>query len=337
MDTVFINLNKVNLIKIIKISIGCCIAMWLASVFGLKNTASAGVITLLSIQNTKKETLAIAVKRVFAFFLALGLTFACFSLFGFQISSFGIFLFLFVFLCYIGQLEEAIAMNTVLMTHFLIEKSFHFSFIMNEFLILAIGISIGIIINFYMPRKIELIKKDQQLVDSAMQKILEEMSKVIIGKFDHTIDTQLEELEKKLNEAISRAYENMNNTLANDMRYYVEYMEMRLAQCAILHRIHNNLDNIMIIPSQAHIVSRFLKKIASSFHEYNNAIDLLGQLKDMRSLFKLSPLPKTREEFETRAILFQIVNDIEYLLLTKRKFAQSLSDWQIEYFWKNNK
>lgn len=331
------NLFSVNFIKIIKITIGCCIAMWLANLFGLKNAASAGVITLLSIQNTKKETLSIALKRLFAFFLALGLTFVCFSLFGFQISSFGIFLFLFLIFCYIGKSEESIAMNTVLMTHFLIEKSFTFSFILNEFFILAIGISIGIIINFYMPRKVELIKKEQYMVDSAMQAILEEMSKVIIGKFNHTIDMQLDNLEKNLNTALCHAYENMNNTLANDMRYYVEYMEMRLAQCSILRKIHSNLDNIMIIPSQAHIVSRFLKKTASSFHEYNNAIDLLQQLKEMQKLFKLSSLPKTREEFETRAILFQIVNDIEYLLLIKRKFAQSLSAWQIKYFWKNNK
>lgn len=60
-------MKKVDWLKIIKISIGCCFAVFLADWIGLRSATSAGIIALLSIQNTKKETLTIAGKRISAF------------------------------------------------------------------------------------------------------------------------------------------------------------------------------------------------------------------------------------------------------------------------------
>lgn len=60
-------MKKIDWLKIIKISIGCCFAVFLADWLGLRSATSAGIIALLSIQNTKKETLTIAGKRVCAF------------------------------------------------------------------------------------------------------------------------------------------------------------------------------------------------------------------------------------------------------------------------------
>lgn len=325
---------NVNYIKIIKISIGCCAAIFLASLLELQNSASAGVITLLSIQNTKKETLLVAVRRIIAFIFAYFIAFGAFSLFGFKVSSFGLFLFIFLIVCCFANLEEGIAMNTVLITHFLVAESMDIYITLNELMILGIGITIGIIINLYMPRKIELIKKDQITIDKGMIKLLEELSAILVGKQKDSLETMLFSLEDYAQQALSRAYENMNNTLISDMRYYVQYMEMRIAQCAILRKIHKDTCTIPMIPSQAYIISEFLQKTADSFHEYNNAVSLLEDLEEMRSLFESSSLPVTRKEFETRAILFQTVNDIEFLLLVKKKFADSLSEWQIQYFWK---
>ena len=40
-----------------------------------------------------------------------------------------------------------------------------------------------------------------------------------------------------------------------------------------------------------------------------------------------------REEFESRAILFQFLNDLEYLLEAKRDFKNNLDKEEIGYFW----
>lgn len=63
--------KNINLIKVIKIAVGTGLAIFIAGIFGLNYSASAGIITLLSIQDTKKSTIKIAVKRIAAFVLAM--------------------------------------------------------------------------------------------------------------------------------------------------------------------------------------------------------------------------------------------------------------------------
>ena len=74
--------QKPDYIKVLKIAAGAGMAMALAEGLGLNYAASAGVITLLSIQDTKKETIRVMVRRLFSFGLALAFSFACFSVFG---------------------------------------------------------------------------------------------------------------------------------------------------------------------------------------------------------------------------------------------------------------
>lgn len=47
--------KNINLIKVIKIAVGTGLAIFIAGIFGLNHSASAGIITLLSIQDTKKN------------------------------------------------------------------------------------------------------------------------------------------------------------------------------------------------------------------------------------------------------------------------------------------
>ena len=44
-----------------------------------------------------------------------------------------------------------------------------------------------------------------------------------------------------------------------------------------------------------------------------------------------------RKEFEARAVLYEIVNDVQYLLRLKQEFTESLSPYQIKTFWLNKK
>ena len=60
------DIRRLNYLKIIKIAIGSSIAILIANLFGLKYSASAGIITLLSIQDTKKQTIEVAKRRIVA-------------------------------------------------------------------------------------------------------------------------------------------------------------------------------------------------------------------------------------------------------------------------------
>ena len=53
-------------LQVIKMALAFFLAMTIAQCFGLQYTASAGIVGLLTIQNTRKETFQICLKRVFS-------------------------------------------------------------------------------------------------------------------------------------------------------------------------------------------------------------------------------------------------------------------------------
>ncbi len=50
------------MLKMVKIAIGSVISIFLADMMGLSYSTSAGIITLLTIQDTSRETIAISAK-----------------------------------------------------------------------------------------------------------------------------------------------------------------------------------------------------------------------------------------------------------------------------------
>ena len=136
-------IQKNPIMKVLKITVGAFLATYIASLLGISYYTSAGVITILSIQNTKRETLSMVGKRVGAFFIALFIAFISFHLFGYHIVAIGFFLLVFASVCMLGSLQDALVMNTVLILHFYAEQSMSFLWIKNELLLLFIGTGMG--------------------------------------------------------------------------------------------------------------------------------------------------------------------------------------------------
>ena len=66
-------LNSNNTLKIIKLSIGSSLAVLIAWLLNLEYSMFAGIITLLTVKNTRKETLKAALGKVFGFILGKNL------------------------------------------------------------------------------------------------------------------------------------------------------------------------------------------------------------------------------------------------------------------------
>ena len=131
------------MLKLIKIAIGSAVSIFLADILGLGYSTAAGIITLLTIQDTVRETMIISVKRAGAFLLATVLACIVFQLGGYHVFSYGIFLFLFIACCIPLHLGDAVSINAVLATHYLLEKNMSPALIGNEALLLFIGSGIG--------------------------------------------------------------------------------------------------------------------------------------------------------------------------------------------------
>lgn len=314
-------LKEVDIFFLLTTGIGSAIAILVANKFGLAYSASAGIITLLTIQTTKKETIFIALKRIAAFIVAVTIAFVVFSSFGYTSVVFGIFVFVFVASCNILGLQDGISMNAVLTTHFLIEKNMTFSFIMNEVAILLIGMSIGIGLNLIMPKYKKKLKQEQEMIEDNIKRVLKEMAGVLRGV---PKEIKIDQLSQDLGKLLDKAYEDAGNRFLADTKYLISYLEMRKVQVKVLNNIKADIKKLDEVLPQTHLVADYIDKVSDSFHELNDVKELVTDLEELYEFFRNEELPTSRGEFENRAILFLILKEIEYFLQIKRDFSKKL-------------
>lgn len=326
------------MLKLLKIAVGSAAAIFLADLLGLKYSTAAGIITLLTIQDTSRETIVISAKRICAFLVATVLSYAVFHLFGYHVFSYGIFLFFFIACCGPLRLANAVSTNAVLATHYLLQEDMTFPMIGNEALLLLIGAGIGTLLNLFMPGKGKEIRLMQYQLEEDLRAVLLRMSEYI-GKEDRSDYTGgcFDKLQTDIEAGKKQAFAYMNNTFFQESKYFLDYMNMREQQTHVLRDIYKKIVSMQTIPPQTGQVAALLRETAVTFGESNNARDLLGKLDETFMRMRESKLPHTRQEFEDRAVLYGILTDLEYFLRLKKEFADSLTAEQIERYWNGNR
>lgn len=309
--------------RTLKTALGATIAMIIAELLGLRYWVSAGIITILSIQSTKRQSVAIAQKRFISTLLALGISSIVFLIFGFNPIAFGIYVIIFIPTTVRFKATDGIVVSSVLVTHLLVEKQISFFWIGNEIFLMVIGVGVALVLNLYMPSIEEKLKKDKEQIEECIRQILFEMA---YGLRSHSVsineEKQYRELEGILLKANERAYRNCNNYLFSDVKYYVHYIEMRNAQFQIMRYMRTHFKRLYMTFEQTNLVANFTENVAHAIGERVPLDKLFKDLNTLRVEFKNQPLPETREEFENRAMLYQFLNDMEHFLEIKREFKQ---------------
>lgn len=172
---------RFNRLKMVKIAGGCFLAMTIAGGLNLRYGASAGVIALLSIHDTKRETVYAMLKRLGAFAIALALAPVCFGLAGYTPLAIGAFLLLFAPVCSLLQIQEGLSVSTVLMTHFLTEGAVSPETIANEALLLVVGAGVGVGMNLYIPGKREWIRGQQLRIEERFRELFSGNGRISSG------------------------------------------------------------------------------------------------------------------------------------------------------------
>ena len=312
---------KKQVAKSVKISVAAAISIAVAGELGLKYSATAGIITVLSIGNTKRETLKTAAERGLAFLCALLLAAGCFGVFGYTLPGFTVYLLLFALLCLCVGWGAAIAMDSVLITHFLAEQSMAPKLLLNEILLFLIGTGMGILVNLHLHRKEGDFQRLSDEVDSQIKGILHRMSLWLPREDKSEYGSGcFEKLEKALEEARLCAAANYNNSVLERNSRELDYIEMREKQSIILKGIYENIKSITFLPEQAKQVAELFGKIEEDYHRENTVEELLNSLGKLLEEMKQQELPASREEFEARAILFYILMQTESFLNLKRDY-----------------
>ena len=319
--------------RTIKTAVGATLAMLISESLGLNYALSAGIITVLSVQNTKRKSLETGLARLNSTLLALGISCLMFTLFGFNSVAFGIYLLIFIPLAVKFKLSDGIAVSSVLVTHVLGEGTISLAILWNEVMLMVIGAGIAILFNLYMPNMIAQIKKDQDEIEEHFRTVLFCLANTTRSQAVAIDEEELfESLERHLDEARTRAERNRQNYFLEEMTYYVQYMEMRAMQYQVLTSMRQTLGKVMMTVEQSNLLADLTEHIANSLHEFNTADELIKETQMVLMCCRNQELPKSREEFENRAMLFQYLNDVMHLLEIKRQFIQNLTPKQIELF-----
>lgn len=311
--------------RTLKTGLGAAIAMIIAKKLNLEYASAAGIITILSIQSTKRQSVKVAFNRIGACILALIISSIIFKVFGYHEIVFGMFLIIFIPLTVKFNMQEGIVVSSVLISHLLIEKSVGMFWIINELSLMFVGIGVAILLNLYIPNIENEIREDQVYIEEHMKRILLYMAEALRKNYVSINEKVLfNGLRMRLKSARSRAYKNLNNYFFWDASYYVEYVEMRIQQFQTIKRMREHFKRFFMTYDQTIMISNFTEQVARSIYEENTAEELLEDLELLREDFRKMPLPLTREEFENRAMLIQFLNDMEQFINIKIEFKQSL-------------
>ena len=304
-----------------KMAISATIALIIGNILGLQYATVGAVIAILSIQDTRKKALIISYKRIVACRIGILISVILYSVLGNGALIFGLFLIILIPITSRLKTQEGMVPAVVLSTHFLVANHITIALIFNEILLMIIGIGVAAIANIFMPSLEDKFKYDKEWIEEHYRIIISKMSKSLIT---HTVDINeqklINEVEKKLYESKETAYKIVNNNFFKSSSYYTDYINMRINQFDIIKRMRVHFQRFNIPVEQMNIMADFTLCVAENISEMNNCKSLLRDLDILRNEFKKMELPKTREEFESRAQLLQFLNDMEEFLLIKRNF-----------------
>lgn len=320
-----------------KIAVGSSVAIYIAQALKLEYAISAGTITLLTLMGTKWDTVKLSIYRLVMFVISSALIAAVLFVHLESIwAAYGIFVFIMVFLCELLGWRATISVNSVIGAHLLTTQDFSYASVQNEFLLVVIGVSIAFLLNLFQNNrgtKRDIIA-NMRHTEKKLQSIMSGMAEYLLNKeMPESVWNDICILEKELREFIKDAYEYQNNTFPSHPGYYIGYFEMRKGQCHILHSLHYEMNKIRSIPKQAEIIAKYMLYLTQYVIEMNEPSEQMKRLQDLLEDMKKEEMPKSREEFENRALLYHVLMDIEEFLQYKSKFVESLDAEQLKIYW----
>ncbi|MFW2487358.1 aromatic acid exporter family protein [Clostridium chromiireducens] len=318
--------------KTVKIALSATIAIIVSNYMGLQFGVTSGIIAILSIQDTKKEALQVGGRRIITSTLAIFLSFILYLLLGSNPIVFGLFLLIFIPTAQMIKMSEGIAVGAVLSTHLLISNDINLFWVINEAKLTVVGIGVAIMFNLYTASLEDEFEKNKLRIEEYYRAILSDMAVTLITQAVPVYEKEiLVNVEKLVEKSKAMAQLINNNNLFKKNSYYINYIEMRILQLDTMKRMKRHFSRFYMTYDQTKILSEFTNDVAMNIHEDNDCLELIEKLNFLRRDYASMELPKNRDEFENRALLFQFLNDLEDFLIIKKEFKQSFKNIVSDY------
>jgi uncharacterized membrane protein YgaE (UPF0421/DUF939 family) len=306
--------------RTLKTSLGTAISIMIAQSIGLENFVSAGILTILCIQVTKKKSLRASWDRFLACVLAMGFASAFFEGIAYHPVVIGLLLLFFIPTVVMLKASEGIVTSSVIILHIYSAGHVTKELLLNEFGLVTIGIGVALMMNLYMPSMEKRLEEYQQKIEANFKRIFEEIVRYLRTNQSNWDGKEITETARLIEEAKSLAFRDVENHFLRHENLYYHYFEMREKQFEIIERVLPTVTSIPLTVKQGKMIADFIEELSENIHPGNTAIYYIEKLMRMKVAFTNMELPKTREEFEARAALLHFINEMERYLLIKSSF-----------------
>ncbi|GAF21426.1 hypothetical protein JCM19047_1108 [Bacillus sp. JCM 19047] len=312
--------------RTLKTAIGVLISLSIAQLLELNFASSAAIITILCISVTRRNSLLVSWARFIACIIGLIMSSVLFELLGYTPVAAALFILLFIPVVLLVKASDGIVTSSVIVMHLYVVGETSIGFYWNELQLIFIGIGTALVMNLYMPSKDKLLRQRRMQVEELLKATLKQLSIYIRAGESNWDGNELPQLDKVLKESKKVAFVSMQNHLLSEENHYYHYFSMREKQLEIIERLMPHLTRINGSVPQQEKVANFLEELSRAVSPTNSVAYFLLQLEEMRTEFRNMPLPKTREEFESRSSLLLIVFEFEQYLKTKDALWVQKSD-----------
>ena len=319
---------KEQIVTSLKMSIGVVIAILLAKVLNLEFYSSVTTVVIVTMLSTKKQSIRLSINLLFAAILSLGLAYLLFTLFGFSLGVFAVYILIFTFLMYRFDNKSSIIKNVLLVMQIYSLRDVSLSILLNQFELMVLGISVALSLNvFTVDTEGELIDYQKQ-VEHLFNSIFRDMGRCLNNECEkERVEEQLEQLETLLNKSRDRAYNYLNSYYIKQNNYYLEYFIMRRQQYQIVMSMQAFIKLKFLDKVEVKLLRDFTDDFVNNTKVLNSCQVQISQLDEIKYRFiDGAELITTKQQLENRIALHQYIYSLVNLVELEMRFIESYAE-----------
>ncbi len=306
--------------RTLKTALGASIAIAIAQYFDLQFFSAAGILTVLCVQPTKKKSVHAVYTRVVASIIGIILAYLFFEIFGYNPVVLGLMILLFIPTIVSFKVSAGFVSSAVIIMHIYSVADFTLDLLYNELALMAIGYSVGLLVNMYMPDIQPELNYYRHKIEILYKKIFSEIAKYLREGDTLWDGKELVEAVEVLNKAKALAFHDVENHLTRKENLYYLYFDMREKQLEIIERVLPQITALPVIVQQSELVSVFMDDLSENVHSGNTASHYREKLEDVKVEFAKMPLPDDHQTFLAMAALYQFIEEMDAYLAIKQSF-----------------
>lgn len=307
-------MNKTLLSKTIKTAIAATLSLLVAKALGLKFSSSAGIITILDIFETRKDTLKGGFKRTISAIIALVLGVLVFEIFTYKTWAFGIYLLLFVPISFSLKIELGLGPSSVVVTHLLSYGQINSSIIINELSLILIGTGFAMLTNLYAPESQDKLIDWIEEIDSDIKDILKFFGHTLVKHLDVEVyEGKIKKLEDDIAKALDLAIIEKDNRIENSKNLLIG-LNYREREMELLKEMYHDLKEIPVEFADGKLISDIMIDTANNLTENGDMVMVKKRIEFLKEHFNMMNLPETHEDFVIQSSVFQVFRSLNQFI-----------------------